>query len=101
MYLATRNTQRGVVAADGLGVRRLEQAVDLAVGIVEKLNLTNAELVGLLVLGLLSYLLNGLVRQLQIFVVIHKLGHGSSSFGCDAPTRRWSLALRIEENYTF
>ena len=60
MYLATRNTQRGVVAADGL-----------------------------------------VVRQLQIFVVIHKLGHGSSSFGCDAPTRRWSLALRIEENYTF
>jgi len=101
MHLATRNTQRGVVTADGLGVGRLQQAVDLPVGIVEELNLTNAKLVGLLILGLLGYLLNGLVRQLQIFMEIHKLGHGSSSFGCDALTRRWSLELRIEENYTF
>jgi hypothetical protein len=32
---------------------------------------------------------------------IHKLWHGSSSYGDDALTRRWSLELRTEENYTF
>jgi hypothetical protein len=58
-------------------------------------------LVSLLVLGLLGYLLNGIIGQLQVIMEIHKLGHGLTPSCIDALTWRWSLELRIEENYTF
>jgi hypothetical protein len=88
MYLAAGNTERGVVATNSFGVGGFEQAEDFAVRIVEQLNLTDAEFVGLVVLRLLRYLLNGIVRQLQIFVVIHELWHVTSSFDSDALTKR-------------
>jgi hypothetical protein len=46
MDVAAGHPERGVVGADGLFVRAVEQAVDLAVVVVVQLDLAHAELVG-------------------------------------------------------
>jgi hypothetical protein len=75
VYVTTGDPESLVVVPDGLGIRRLEQAVHLAVRIVEQLDLANAEFVELLFLRILSDLLDRLIRKLQIVVKIHELGH--------------------------
>jgi hypothetical protein len=57
-----------VVLADGVLVRAFEQAVDLAVGVVEELELADAELVGLLVADVVGDLGDRLRGQLQVLV---------------------------------
>src|SRR5580658_9470853 len=75
MHVAARDSQSGVVTADGIRIGRLEQAVDLPFGVVEQLDLSDTELVGLGVLGVLGDLLDGGVGQLEVVVEIHELGH--------------------------
>src|SRR3974377_439493 len=52
--VAAGHPERGVVRADGFLVGPVEQAVHLAVGVVVQLDLAYAELVGLLVAGVLG-----------------------------------------------
>jgi len=61
--------------ADRLLVRTFEQAVHLAVGIVEQLDLPNAKLVRHSVARSLRYLVDGLLRKLKVIVVIHEPWH--------------------------
>ncbi len=61
-----------MVVADGLLVRALEEAVDLAVGVVVELDLPHAELVGGAVPRPLGYLLDGFGGQLEVVVVVHE-----------------------------
>ena len=63
------------MAPHSLGIGRVEKAIYLAVRVVEKLHLTNSKLIRFTVLGVLSYLCDGLVRQFQVVVEIHKLRH--------------------------
>jgi pimeloyl-ACP methyl ester carboxylesterase len=75
MHLATWDTQGLMVLPHGLGIWRFQQAVHLAVRIVEQLNLANAEFVGLLILCFLCDLLDRLIWELQVVVEIHELRH--------------------------
>src|SRR5439155_23650786 len=69
------HAERGVVLADRVLVRPVEQAVHLTVGVVVQLNLANAELVRPLVAGVVGDLRDGLGRQLEVGVEIHEPGH--------------------------
>src|SRR6266700_7348909 len=72
--------ERGVVLADRVLVRPVEQAVHLAVGVVVQLDLADAELVRTLVAGVVGDLRDGLGRQLEIGVIVHEPGHVSSPY---------------------
>jgi hypothetical protein len=73
--VAARHIQRGVVLADGLFVRPVEQAVHLAPGVVVQLDLAHAELIGPAVAGVIGDLRDGLGGQLQILVEVHESCH--------------------------
>jgi len=75
MYVTTGDPKGFMVLPHRFCVRCLEEAIDLTTRIVKELDLTNAELVGLLVLCVLGDLLDRLIRELQIFVKIHESGH--------------------------
>lgn len=75
VHLAAIDSQGGVVVANSLGVGGLEQAVDLAVAVVEQLGLSYAELVALLGLGLLRDLRDRIRGQVELIVEIHEHGH--------------------------
>src|SRR6266568_6446323 len=74
------HSDSGVVLADRVLVRPVEQAVHLAVGVVVQLDLAHAELVRPLVAGVVGDLRDGFGRQLEIGVEIHEPGHVSSPF---------------------
>src|ERR1700722_11910301 len=75
VHITARDVQRRVVPADGLFVRAFEQAVDLAVGVVEKLDLPHAELIADAVPGALCDLLDRFGGQFQVIVVVHEPRH--------------------------
>jgi AcrR family transcriptional regulator len=75
MDVAAGHPQRGVVLADGLLVRPVEEAVHLAPGVVVQLDLAHAELIGRAVAGVIGDLRDGLGGQLQILVKIHEPRH--------------------------
>src|SRR6516165_11203104 len=75
MYFTAGNVQRRVMPSDRVFVRRLQEAVDLAVGVVIQLNLPHAELIANAIPRSLGYLLDGPRRELQVVVVIHEPGH--------------------------
>ena len=64
-----------MVAADGFGVGRLEQAVHVTGGVVEQFDLTDAELINFAVFSFLRDLLNCLFGQLEVIVKVHELWH--------------------------
>jgi hypothetical protein len=70
--LATLDPERLVMVPDSLGVRRVEEAVDLPVWIVEQLDLGDAEFVALAVFCILSQLINRLSRQFQLGMKVHE-----------------------------
>src|SRR5205823_11692249 len=72
--------ERGVVLADRVLVRPVEQAVHLAVGVVVQLDLADAELVRPLVAAVVGDLRDGFGRQLEVGVEIHEPWHVSSPF---------------------
>ena len=72
MHVAARNVQRCMMPANSLLVRAVQQAVDLAVAVVEQLNLPHSELINSAVPGPLGYVFDGLRRKLQVIVVIHE-----------------------------
>jgi hypothetical protein len=73
--IPARDAQGLVMAVDRLGVRRLQQAVDLPVRIVVQLDLPDAELVDLRDLGVLGELLDRIVGQREVVVEVHEFGH--------------------------
>lgn len=75
VHVAAVHVQRRVMLADRVLVRAFQQAVDLAVGVVEQFDLADAELVGLPGPGPLGDLLDGFRRQFQVVVEIHESGH--------------------------
>jgi len=81
MYVAAWDAEGFMVLPHGFSIGCLQQAVHLAIGIVEQLDLTNAELVGLFVFRVLRDLLDGLTWELEVIVEIHELGHRSSPYG--------------------
>ena len=95
MDFAARYSERGVVTPHGLGIRRIEKAIHLAVGVVKKLHLTNSKLIRFVILGVLSDLCDGLVRQFKVVVVIHELRHVPPFVGV---VRNSSLAVLLAEN---
>jgi hypothetical protein len=70
VHVTAGDVERRVMLADRLLVRAFQEAVDLAVGIVLKLDLPHAELVGGAVPCSLGYLVDGFRRQLQVIVEI-------------------------------
>ncbi len=58
MYVTTGDSEGFMMLPHGFRVRCFEEAVDLTTRIVKELDLTNAELVGLLVLCVLCDLLD-------------------------------------------
>ncbi len=54
-----RNTESRVMAAYGVGVRCVQQAVHLAVRVVKEFDLTNAKLIGFAILRFLRDLCDG------------------------------------------
>jgi hypothetical protein len=75
MDVAAGHPQRGVVLADGLLIRPVEEAVHLAPGVVVQLDLAHAELIGCAVAGVIGDLCDGLGGQLQILVKVHEPRH--------------------------
>jgi hypothetical protein len=65
MHFAAGNVQRRMMPANRLLVWAVQKAVDLAIGIVIQLDLPHAELVGRAFSRPLSYLLDGLRRELR------------------------------------
>src|SRR5258708_9390733 len=61
--------------ADRLLIGALQEAIDLAVGVVVQLNLPHTELIGSAVPRSLGYLIDGFLRQLQVLVEIHEPRH--------------------------
>lgn len=78
MHIPARDAEGGVVAADGIGVGRLEQAVHVTGGVMEQLDLTDAELVNFTVFSFLRDLLNCFFGQLEVIVKVHELWHALS-----------------------
>jgi hypothetical protein len=62
--VSATDTERGVMAANRVGVRRLEEAVHLSIRIVKELNLTNAKFICFVIFGVSSDLCDCLVGQL-------------------------------------
>jgi hypothetical protein len=60
------HVQRLVMLADGVLIRPFQQAVDLAVGVVEQFDLAHPELVGGAFPGSAGDLVDGLGRKLQV-----------------------------------
>src|ERR1700728_291199 len=88
-----------MMVADGLLIRSFQEAVDLAVGVVIKLNLPHAELVGCAVPRSLGYLVDGILRQLQVLVAVHEPRHvhpprHASSHYCAPITHELSIQRR-------
>src|SRR6266568_3369597 len=84
---AAVHAERGVMLADRIFVGPVEQAVHLAFGVVEQLNLPDAELVRPLVAGVVGDLRDRLGGQLEVLVEIHEPGHvGPSCAGVVAGT---------------
>src|SRR5690242_10962079 len=79
VHVTAGNPERGVMLADRVLVRPVQQAVHVAVGVVVELDLAHAELVGLRVAGVLGDLLDRLRGQLQVLVKVHVPGHGKPS----------------------
>src|SRR3984885_5924549 len=75
MHVAAGNIEGLMMVADGLLVRSFQEAIDLAVGVVVELNLPHAELVGGAVPRSLGYLVDGILRQLQILMEVHEPWH--------------------------
>src|ERR1035438_8347467 len=75
VHVAAGDVQRLVMLADRLLIRAFQEAIDLAVGVVVKLNLPHTELVGSAVPRSLGYLVDGFLRQLQVLVEIHESRH--------------------------
>ena len=75
--VAAGDAEGGVVAADGFFVGAVEQAVNLAFGVVVELELADAELVGASVAGVVGDLVDRVGGQLQIRVEVHETGHCS------------------------
>src|SRR5262252_3028942 len=73
--VAARHAQGGVVLADGLFVRPVQQAIHLAPRVVVELDLAHTELVGPGVAGVVGDLRDGLGGQLQILVKVHESCH--------------------------
>jgi hypothetical protein len=88
MDVAAWNAKGGVVMSDGVCVRRVKEAVDLAVGVLEQFDLAHTKLVGLLCLGISGDLINRLGWKLQIVMKIHVSGHGSHSRDAQRGARR-------------
>ena len=65
MHLAAHDAEDLMVLTDGFGIRCLEEAIHLSLGVVKELNLANTELVDLLALGVFGYLLDCLPGQFQ------------------------------------
>jgi hypothetical protein len=72
VHVAAGNVKGIMVLADRLLIRAFQEAIDLAVGVVVELNLPHAELVGGAVPRSLGYLVDGILRQLEILVEIHE-----------------------------
>ena len=62
VHISARDAESGVVASNGFGVGRFEQAVNVTARVVEQFDLADAELVDFAVLRLLRDLLDGLIR---------------------------------------
>src|ERR1700735_2848509 len=75
VHVAAGHAEGGVVLADGVLVRRVEQAVRLPVGVVVQLDLADAEPVGAGAAGVLGDLREGLGGQLQVLVEVHESCH--------------------------
>src|ERR1700760_4182795 len=75
VHVAACDPERLVVLAHALLVRRVQQAVDLAVGVVVQLSLVDSELVGGAFPRFLGDLRDGFVRQLQVVVEVHEARH--------------------------
>jgi len=73
--LAARDTDRLVVPADGVLVRALQEAINLAVRVVVELDLPDAELVGGARPCPLRDLVDVFRRKLQVIVEIHEPRH--------------------------
>src|SRR6185437_14937097 len=84
--LATRHVEGGVVLADRLLVRAVEQAVHLAVCVVVQLELRDAELVGFLLTRPPRELSDCLFRELQVVVVVHETRHCVPLYECGGLT---------------
>src|ERR1039457_4169883 len=75
LHVAAGDVQRLVMLADRLLIRAFQEAIDLAVGVLQKLNLPLTELVRSAVPRSLGYLVDGFLRQLQVLVEIHESRH--------------------------
>src|ERR1035438_1894413 len=64
-----------MMLADRVLVRTLQEAVDLAVGVMVKLDLPYTEVVGGALARSLRYLVDRFLRQLQVVVKIHEPRH--------------------------
>src|SRR5258708_6729877 len=75
VHVPARNVKRRVLLADRLLIGALQEAIDLAVGVVVQLNLPHTELIGSAVPRSLGYLIDGFLRQPQVLVEIHEPRH--------------------------
>jgi hypothetical protein len=75
VYIAAGHPERRVVRADGLFIRPLEQAVNLAVGVVVQLDLADSELICPGVAGVVSDLRDRLRGQFEVRMEVHELRH--------------------------
>ncbi len=82
VHVTARDMQRRMMLADGLLIRAFQQGLNLALVIVVKLDLPDAELIGDTVPRSLGYLVNSLARKLQVIVVIHEPRHFPSFSLC-------------------
>jgi hypothetical protein len=63
VHVAAGDVQRLMMLADRVLIRAFQQAIDLAVGVVVKLDLPHPELVGSAIPGPLRYLIDGFLRK--------------------------------------
>src|SRR5262249_1553465 len=75
MNITTWDIESRVMLADRFLVRSFEQAIHLAVGVVEQLDLADAEFVCYPVARSLRYLIDGLLRKFQVIVIVHEPRH--------------------------
>ena len=92
--VAARDAERLVVFADRVLVRPFEQAVDLAVGVVVKLDLPDAELVGGALPCSLRDLVDAFGGKLQVIVEVHEPRH------VVVPSMPATLPLGSDDNHS-
>jgi hypothetical protein len=73
--LAAIHAECGMVIAHGLGIRRIQEAVHLAIRVMEQLDLPDAELIGCAVMSTLGNAVDCFLRQFQVRVKVHELRH--------------------------